>query len=104
MPNTKTLSPEKLKELRNKAKLDRVSVAADRDRIATEAKEVIEEAVASGKLFRVAAVFRADEEAEVKQALTAYASEHGLQSYSQVVRAALSQLLGLNLAENKWGR
>lgn len=98
------LSPEKLAALRSESKAVRAAVEKDKSQIAQQRKEVIERAVASGKLLRVQAVFRADEQEEVKAALDRYAQEHGIQSHSQVARLALCKLLKLDLPASKWGR
>src|ERR1051325_1192110 len=95
------VSPAKIHELRAKAKIVRRQVAQDRDQIAAEAGTAVAEAVASGRLTKLTLLLRADEQ-PVLDALDHYASEHGLKSRNQVLRAALAHLLNIELDQPHW--
>jgi hypothetical protein len=92
----------KLRALREQAELVRQQVAQDREQIAAEAQQVVNAAVQEGKLTKLTVVFRPDEQ-NILAALDRYGSQHGLKSRSQVVRAALSRLLEIDLAQPHWG-
>src|SRR5437764_13244797 len=92
----------KLRQLRAQAKTVRQQVAQDREQIAGEARQAVADAVRDGKLTKLTVVFRSDEQ-NVLDALDQYQSEHGLKSRSQVVRAALSRLLGIDMNQPHWG-
>ncbi len=96
------MSPAKLRALRTKAKEVRQQVACDRDQIAAEAREAVANAVARGTLTKLTVLLRPDEK-PVLDALDRYASEHGLKSRNQVLRAALAQLLGIEMDQPHWG-
>jgi hypothetical protein len=53
-------------------------------------------------LTKLTLLLRPDEK-RVLDALDRYASEHGLRSRNQVLRAALSQLLHIDLDQPHWG-
>jgi hypothetical protein len=95
-------SPAKLRALRAQAKVVRQQVAGDREQIAAEARDAVTEAVAQGTLTKLTVLLRPDEK-PVLDALDRYASEHGLKSRNQVLRAALAQLLGIELDQPHWG-
>lgn len=96
------VSPEKIRELRAKAKTVRQQVALDREQIASEARAGVADAVASGQLTKLTLLLRADEQ-PVLEALDRYAAEHGLKSRNQVLRAALAHLLDIDLGQPHWG-
>ncbi|MEX0701025.1 MAG: hypothetical protein WD069_02915 [Planctomycetales bacterium] len=96
------VSSVRLRELREQAKFVREQVAQDRDQIAAESREVVEEAVAAGKLTKLTLLLRQDEQ-YVLEALDRYASERGLRSRNQVLRAALARLLNIELDRPHWG-
>jgi len=91
-----------LRKLRQVAKTVRKQVAQDRDQIADEARELIANAVAHGKLTKLTVLLRPDEQA-VLQAIDEYATDHDLKSRNQVLRAALANLLGIDLNRPHWG-
>lgn len=101
-PAKPPVSPAKLRELRKEAKVVRQQVALDREQIKAESRQVVEEAATAGKLTKLTLLLRADEQ-HVLEALDQYATEHGLRSRNQVLRAALSQLLGVDLDQPHWG-
>ena len=92
----------KLRALREQAKTVRRQVAQDGEQIAAESRQVVEDAVRDGKLTKLTVLFRPDEQ-NVLDALDRYGSQHGLKSRSQVLRAALSQLLKIDLEQPHWG-
>src|SRR5213593_436703 len=96
------VSAAKLRELRAKAKAVREQVAGDRDQIAAEAREAVADAVASGRLTKLTLLLRPDEQ-PILDALDQYAAEHGLKSRNQALRAALAQLLNIELDQPHWG-
>jgi hypothetical protein len=96
------VSPAKLRALRVKAKTVRQQVAVDRDQIAAEARTAVADAVANGRLTKLTLLLRPDEQ-PVLDALDQYASEHGLKSRNQVLRAALAHLLDMDLDQPHWG-
>ena len=96
------VSAAKLRELRTKAKAVREQVAGDRDQIAAEARTAVADAVASGRLTKLTLLLRPDEQ-PILDALDHYASEHGLKSRNQVLRAALAQLLNIEMDQPHWG-
>ncbi len=98
----KPVSQATLRELRERAKAVRRQVAQDREQIAAESRQAIDDAVREGKLTKLTVLFRADEQ-PVLNALDRYGAEHGLKSRSQVLRAALSQLLNIDLDQPHWG-
>jgi hypothetical protein len=98
----KPVSESKLRALREQAKRIRRQVVQDREQIAAEAREAVADAVREDKLTKLTVLFRPDEQ-NVLDALDRYGSEHGLKSRSQVIRAALSKLLNLDLAQPHWG-
>ena len=98
----KSVSLSKLRALREQAKKVREQVQQDREQIAAEARQAVDDAVREGKLTKLTVIFRADEH-RILEALDRYGSQHGLKSRSQVVRAALSQLLHINLDQPHWG-
>ena len=98
----KSVSLSKLRALREQAKRVREQVEQDREQIAAEARQAVDDAVRDGKLTKLTVIFRADER-KVLDALDRYGSEHGLKSRSQVVRAALSKLLHIDLDQPHWG-
>ena len=98
----KPVSESKLRALREQAKRIRRQVVQDREQIAAEAREAVADAVREDKLTKLTVLFRSDEQ-NVLDALDRYGSEHGLKSRSQVIRAALSKLLNLDLAQPHWG-
>jgi metal-responsive CopG/Arc/MetJ family transcriptional regulator len=53
-------------------------------------------------LTKLTVLFRPDEQ-NVLDALDRYGLQHGLKSRSQVLRAALSQLLNIDLEQPHWG-
>jgi hypothetical protein len=59
-------------------------------------------AVRDGKLTKLTVLFRPDEQ-NVLDALDQYGSQHGLKSRSQVLRAALAQLLKIDIEKLYWG-
>ena len=77
-------------------------VARDSVQIAAEARTAVAEAVASGKLTKLTLLLRPDEQA-ILDALDHYASEHGLKSRNQVLRAALARLLNVEIDQPHWG-
>lgn len=101
-PAKPPISPAKLRELRKEAKIVRQQVALDRGQINAESRQVVEEAATAGKLTKLTLLLRADEQ-HVLEALDRYATEHGLHSRNQVLREALSQLLGVDLDQPHWG-
>jgi hypothetical protein len=78
----------------------RKKVAEDRGQIAAEAEEVIREAEANGKLQVLRVLFQPSER-EILEAIDAYASRHGLNSRSQVVRIALGRLLEMEITVSR---
>jgi hypothetical protein len=96
------VSAAKIRELRAKAKTVREQIAGDRDQIAAEARTAVADAVASGRLTKLTLLLRPDEQ-PILDALDHYASEHGLKSRNQVLRAALAQLLNIDLDQPHWG-
>lgn len=90
------LSIGKLRRLRETAKAVRAQVLLDREHIADEARAVGASALADGKLTKLTLLLRSDE-ADVLEAIDTYAAAHGLKSRNQVLRLALSKLLGINL-------
>src|SRR6266853_1198762 len=88
------VSPAKIRELRETAKTVREQVARDSDQIAAEARTAVADAVASGRLTKLTLLLRPDEQ-HILDALDRYASEHGLKSRNQVLRAALARLLNI---------
>jgi len=96
------VSPAKIRELQAKAKTVREEVARDRDQIAAEAREAVADAVASGRLTKLTLLLRPDEQ-PILDALDQYASDHGLKSRNQVLRAALAHLLNIELDQPHWG-
>src|SRR5258708_1733700 len=96
------VSAAKLRELRATAKAVREQVAGDRAQIAAEARAAVADAVASGRLTKLTLLLRPDEQA-ILDALDRYATEHGLKSRNQVLRAALAQLLNIELDQPHWG-
>jgi hypothetical protein len=54
------------------------------------------------KVTKLTVLFRPDEQ-NVLDALDRYGSQHGLKSRSQVLRAALSHLLNIDLDQPHWG-
>jgi len=77
-------------------------VAQDGEQITAESRQAIDDAVRDGKLTKLTVLFRPDEQ-NVLDALDRYGSQHGLKSRSQVLRAALSQLLHIDLEQPHWG-
>jgi hypothetical protein len=98
----KPVSQAKLRALREQAKTVRREVGQDGEQIAAEARQAIDDAVREGKLTKLTVLFRPDEQ-NVLDALDRYGSQHGLKSRSQVLRAALSQLLDIELDQPHWG-
>ena len=98
----KPVSQATLRDLRKRAKVVRRQVAKDRGQIAVEARQAVEDAAGEGKLTKLTLLLRPDEQ-EVLDALDRYGADHGLKSRSQVLRAALSQLLKINLDQPHWG-
>lgn len=98
----KPVSESRLRALREQAKRVREQVAGDREQIAVEAREAVADAVQEGKVTKLTVLFRSDEQ-NILDALDRYGSEHGLKSRSQVIRAALSKLLHMDLAQPHWG-
>src|SRR2546428_5854924 len=96
------VSAAKLRELRATAKTIREQVAHDRDQIAAEARTVVADAVASGRLTKLTLLLRPDEQ-PLLDALDHYAAEHGLKSRNQVLRAALAHLLNLEIDQPHCG-
>jgi hypothetical protein len=96
------VSAATIRELRAKAKTVREQVAADRDQIAVEARAAVADAVAAGRLTKLTLLLRPDEQ-PILDALDRYASEHDLKSRNQVLRAALAQLLNVELDQPHWG-
>jgi hypothetical protein len=96
------VSRAKLRALRAEAKTVRRQVDRDRDQIAAEARDAVADAVASGRLTKLTMLLRPDEK-NVLAALDRYASEHKLKSRNQVLRAALSQLLHIEINQPHWG-
>ncbi len=96
------VSPAKLRELRAKAMTVRQQVALDREQIAAEARQAVSDAVAGGHLTKLTLLLRPDEQS-VLDALDHYASEHGLKSRNQALRAALACLLNIQLDQPHWG-
>jgi hypothetical protein len=96
------VSPAKLRALREQAKTVRRQVAQDREHIEAEARQAIDDAVRQGKVTKLTVLFRPDEQ-HVLDALDQYGAEHGLKSRNQVLRAALSQLLKIDLGQPHWG-
>jgi vacuolar-type H+-ATPase subunit E/Vma4 len=92
----KAVPNAKLRELREQAKRVREQVAQDVEQIAVEARRAVDDAIREGKLTKITVLFRPDEQI-VLDALDQYGSQHGLQSRTQVVRAALSKLLNIDL-------
>lgn len=101
-PGKPSASPAKLRELREQAKVVRQQVAQDREQIAAESREAVKEAVAAGKLTKLTLLLRPEEQ-HVLEALDRFAAEHGLRSRNQVLRAALSQLLSVDMDQPHWG-
>src|SRR3954463_13155087 len=97
-----TVSPAQLRELRAQAKTVRQQVANDREQIAAEARTAVADAVASGQLTKLTLLLRPDEQ-PILDALDHYATAHGLKSRNQVLRAALAQLLNIELDQPHWG-
>lgn len=91
-----------LRKLRETAQTVRAQVARDRAQIAAEARDVVTDAVARGKLTKLTLLLRPDEQA-VLNAIQEYATAHGLKSRNQVLRAALAKLLNINLDQPHWG-
>src|SRR5216683_2989937 len=98
----KPVSQSKLRALREQAKTLRRQVAEDGEQIAAESRQTVDDAVREGKLTKLTVLFRPDEQ-NVLDALDRYGSQHGLKSRSQVLRAALSQLLNIDLEQPHWG-
>ena len=98
----KAVSQAKLRALREQAKTVRRQVAQDGEQIAAESRQAVDDAVRDGKLTKLTVLFRPDEQ-NVLDALDRYGSRHGLKSRSQVLRAALSQLLNIDLEQPHWG-
>jgi len=96
------VSPAKLRELRAQAKIVREQVARDRNQIAAEARKAVTDAVANGRLTKLTLLLRPDEQ-PILDALDHFASEHGLKSRNQVLRAALAHLLNIELDQPHWG-
>ncbi len=101
-PGRKPVSQAKLRALREQAKTVRRQVAQDGEQIAAESREAVDHAIREGKLTKLTVLFRPDEQ-NVLDALDRYGAQHGLKSRSQVVRAALSQLLNIDLDQPHWG-
>jgi hypothetical protein len=100
--NPAKVSPAKLRELRAKAITVRQQVAGDREQVAAEARAAVADAVATGRLTKLTLLLRPDEQ-PILDALDHYASEHGLKSRNQVLRAALARLLGMDVDQPHWG-
>ncbi len=98
----RAVSQAKLRALRKQAKTVRRQVAQDGEQIAAESRQAIDDAVRDGKLTKLTVLFRPDEQ-NLLDALDRYGSQHGLKSRSQVLRAALSQLLHIDLEQPHWG-
>jgi hypothetical protein len=98
----RTVSAAMLRKLRQTAKSVRNEVAQDREEIAAEARDVIATAVAAGKLTKLTLLLRQDEQ-RVLAAIDEYARIHGLKSRNQVLRAALANLLNVDLNRPHWG-
>jgi hypothetical protein len=96
------VSEAKLRELRASAKVVRRQVAEDAEQIASEARDVVAAAVADGVLTKLTVLIRSDERG-VLAAIDEYAAAHGLKSRNQVLRAALSSLLEVELDTPHWG-
>jgi hypothetical protein len=97
-----SVSPARLRSLRNKSKIIREQVAKDREQIAAEAREAVADAVARGALTKLTVLLRPDEK-PILDALDRYAAEHGLRSRNQVLRAALGHLLNIEMNQPHWG-
>ena len=93
---TATVSEERLRELRERSKVVRELVALDREQIAAEGREVVAQAMASGRLVKL--LFRDDD--HLLEAVDRYAVKHKLQSREQVIRAALATFLQIELPES----
>ncbi|MDB5388124.1 MAG: hypothetical protein JWM11_3770 [Planctomycetaceae bacterium] len=87
---TITVSEDRLRELRERSKKVREQVAADREQIAAEGREVIDQAIKSGRLVKF--LFRPEEQ-DLLEAVDRFASEHNLNGREQVIRCALTKLL-----------
>ena len=98
----RAVSQRKLRALREEGKIVRRQVAQDGEQISAEARQAVDDAVREGKLTKLTVLFRPDEQ-NVLDALDRYGLQHGLKSRSQVLRAALSQLLNIDLEQPHWG-
>jgi len=90
------MSEERIRELRERSKQVRENVAADRDQIVAEGREVLNQALASGRMVKF--LFRTEDE-QLLDAVDHYVIEHQLQSREQVLRLALVNLLKNDLPE-----
>src|SRR5271166_1965887 len=100
-PSRKKAVPgAKLRELREQAKRVREQVGQDVEQIAVEARHIVDDAVREGKLTKITLLFRPDEQSTL-DALDQYGSQHGLKSRTQVVRAAISKLLNIDLVRHR---
>jgi len=98
----KPVSPARLRELRQQARTVRRQIKQDREPIAAEARQAVDDAAREGKVTKLTVLFRPDEQ-HVLDALDQYGSQHGLKSRSQVLRTALSKLLKIDLDQPHWG-
>ncbi len=98
----KQVSQAALRNFRKRAKTVRREVAKDREQIENEGRQAVADAQRAGRLTKLTVLFRPDEQ-KVLDALDRYGAEHGLKSRSQVMRAALSQLLKIDLDQPHWG-
>ena len=96
------VSAATLRQLRAKAKTVRAQVAIDREQIAVEARAAVDDAVARGQLVKLTLILQMDEK-PILEALDRYASNHGLKSRNQVLRAALAHLLDIDVGQPHWG-
>jgi hypothetical protein len=101
-PSSRKSSAATLRKLRQAARAVRSQVAQDREAIAAEARDVIATAVAQGKMTKLTVLLRQDEQ-PVLAAMDEYAATHGLRSRNQVLRAALANLLKIELNRPHWG-
>ena len=97
------VTPELMRQLRERAKADRLKIAAEHDEIDREGDRIIAEGLADGSIVKVSVVLKGGDDGRIVKAIDDYAQQHGLQSRSHVVRVALNKLLKLNVTVPKWG-
>ena len=97
------VSPELMRQLRERGKSDRAKIVAERDQIDREGDRVVDEGLADGSIVKVSVLLKGGDDARIVSAIDKYATKHGLQSRSHVVRVALAKLLKLDVPVPKWG-